>query len=156
MFWPILLFALGIGLIVLEFVLPGAICGISGAVLLVISTWLGISEYPDHALLIVFGEFIGAGLGIAAGLVLLSSSSSAIGLSLDTNLTEELGYTNLASNTNLIGTTGTVMTALRPSGTIVLENGERVDAVSDGNFIEDGQQVIIIEVHGNRVVVERA
>lgn len=155
MFWPILLFALGIGLIVLEFILPGAVCGISGAVLLVISAWLGISEYPDYALLIVFGEFIGAGLGITAGLVLLSSSSAAIGLSLETNLTEELGYTNLASNTNLIGTTGTVMTALRPSGTIVLDNGERIDAVSDGAFIEEGQRVIINEVHGNRVVVDR-
>jgi membrane-bound serine protease (ClpP class) len=35
-------------------------------------------------------------------------------------------------------------------------NGKRVDAVSDGSFIDKGARVRVIEVQGARVVVELA
>jgi membrane-bound serine protease (ClpP class) len=154
MFWPLFLFFLGITLIVLEFILPGIVCGIGGAVLLCVSAALGIAAYPEYTYMIVMGEFIGVALGVALGLVVLSRTSSAIGLSLDTSLSEESGYVNLPSNTALVGRPGMVMTALRPSGTIIVD-GERHDAVSDGDFILEGEAVRVLEVHGNRVVVER-
>ncbi len=155
MFWPLFLFALGISLIVLEFVLPGVVCGIGGAVLLCISAVMGIAAYPDYTFMIITGEFMGLALGVGLGLIVLSKTSSATGLALGTSLSEESGYVNLPSNTALVGRTGLVMTALRPSGTIVVD-GERHDAVSDGDFILEGEAVRVTEVHGNRVVVERS
>tara|TARA_R110001592_G_scaffold49313_1_gene153959 strand:+ start:917 stop:1390 length:474 start_codon:yes stop_codon:yes gene_type:complete len=154
MFWPLFLFVLGISLIILEFVLPGAIAGLAGATLLFISAGMGIAAYPDYAFSIVLGEFFGAAVGIGMGIVLLSRTSSLTGLSLDTNLTAEGGYTNMASNEALVGLQGTVLTALRPSGTIMVGE-ERLDAVSDGDFINEGEGVTVLEVHGNRVVVEK-
>ena len=155
MFWPLLLFFLGISLIVLEFVLPGIVCGIGGAVLLCISAVMGIAAYPDYTFMIIMGEFMGLALGVGLGLIILSKTSSATGLALGTSLSEESGYVNLPSNTALVGRPGLVMTALRPSGTIIVD-GERHDAVSDGDFILEGEAVRVLEVHGNRVVVERA
>lgn len=155
MFWPLLLFFLGITLIVLEFVLPGIICGIGGAILLCISAAMGIAAYPDYTFMIIMGEIMGAALGIGAGLIVLSRTSGATGLALGTSLSEESGYVNLPTNTALVGRVGMVMTALRPSGTIIVDD-ERHDAVSDGDFIDEGQIVRVLEVHGNRVVVERS
>jgi membrane-bound serine protease (ClpP class) len=154
MFWPLFLFFLGVTLIVLEFVLPGIVCGVGGAVLLCISAVLGIAAYPEYTFMIVMGEFMGLALGVGLGLIILSKTSSATGLALGTSLSEESGYVNLPSNTALVGRPGLVMTALRPSGTIIVD-GERHDAVSDGDFILEGEAVRVLEVHGNRVVVER-
>lgn len=154
MFWPIFLFCLGISLIVLEFVLPGVVCGIGGVVLLCISAVMGIAAYPEYTFMIIMGEFMGVALGIGIGLIVLSKTSTTTGLALGTSLSEESGYVNLPSNTGLVGQYGKVMTALRPSGTIVID-GERHDAVSDGDFIDEGEPVRVTEVHGNRVVVER-
>jgi membrane-bound serine protease (ClpP class) len=154
MFWPLFLFFLGISLIVLEFVLPGVVCGIGGAVLLCISAVMGIAAYPDYTFMIIMGEFMGLALGVGLGLIILSKTSSATGLALGTSLTEESGYVNLPTNSALVGRPGLVMTALRPSGTIIVD-GERHDAVSDGDFILEGEAVRVLEVHGNRVVVER-
>jgi len=155
MFWPLLLFFLGIALIVLEFVLPGIVCGIAGAALLVVSAIMGIQAYPDYTFTILIGEFFGAAVGIAGGLFLLTRTSHLTGLSLETSLTEEGGYVNLPSNTALIGRSGVAMTALRPAGTIIVD-GERFDAVSDGDFIGEGETVSVLEVNGNRVVVARS
>jgi membrane-bound serine protease (ClpP class) len=54
---------------------------------------------------------------------------------------------------SLLNCEGTVFTALRPAGTIMVDD-KRVDAVSDGTFIDAKKRVIVTEVHGSRVVVE--
>ncbi len=52
----------------------------------------------------------------------------------------------------MIGKLCTTYTALRPSG-IILVDDERIDAVSDGSFIQKDKQVKIVQVEGTRVVV---
>jgi membrane-bound ClpP family serine protease len=66
---------------------------------------------------------------------------------------EEDGYTNAITDGSLVGRTAVVLTALRPAGTVQLD-GRRIDAVSNGMFIDKDAEVRIVEVHGNRVVVE--
>ncbi len=53
-----------------------------------------------------------------------------------------------------VGTKGIVASALRPSG-IAHFDGERLDVVSEGEFIEAGQSVTIVQVDGNRIVVRQ-
>jgi membrane-bound serine protease (ClpP class) len=55
----------------------------------------------------------------------------------------------------LVGTTGSVLTPLRPAGHALLD-GRRVDVLTRGESIEVGAPVRVIEVLGNRVVVARA
>ncbi|MGH7828030.1 MAG: NfeD family protein [Candidatus Binatia bacterium] len=49
---------------------------------------------------------------------------------------------------------GTALFPLRPAGIAKIEN-ERVDVVSDGEFIDSGAPIIITRVDGNRIVVRR-
>ena len=49
---------------------------------------------------------------------------------------------------------GTAVTDLRPSGTIEVEH-QRLDAVTDGEYLEKGSAVVIKEITGNRIVVEK-
>ena len=55
---------------------------------------------------------------------------------------------------DLVGKTGEVLTELRPSGSILLE-GSPVDVVSEGAFLEKGEQVQVIAVQGSRVIVRK-
>ncbi|HMA59991.1 MAG TPA: NfeD family protein, partial [Halanaerobiales bacterium] len=55
---------------------------------------------------------------------------------------------------DLPGTRGETLTPLRPAG-IVLINGERVDVVSDGGYIDKGKDVEIVSVSGSRIVVRK-
>jgi membrane-bound serine protease (ClpP class) len=53
-----------------------------------------------------------------------------------------------------LGQRGTAASPLRPAGLAHLD-GERVDVVSDGEFIEAGEPLEVIRVDGNRIVVRR-
>ena len=54
-----------------------------------------------------------------------------------------------------VGDTGRAMCELRPAGQMEI-GGNLVDVVSNGTWVPAGRSVRIVEVHGNRVVVEEA
>lgn len=56
-------------------------------------------------------------------------------------------------NPGLLGREGVVEAALHPAGMARID-GRRVDVVSRGGLIENGVRVRVVEVEGNRVVVE--
>ncbi len=53
-----------------------------------------------------------------------------------------------------LGHAGTALTPLHPSGVAWLD-GARVDVVSEGEFIDAGEPVLVVRVDGNRIVVRR-
>jgi membrane-bound serine protease (ClpP class) len=76
-------------------------------------------------------------------------------LILQTGLAAGEGYASPPeTDRKWLGKTGTTVSPLRPSGIADVE-GERVDVVSDGEFIEAGAQIIVSRVDGNRIVVRR-
>lgn len=150
---PLILFIAGIILILSEFFLPGAIMGILGFILVVASTATGVARFPEYSLFIVVGEFTGLIAGILFGLFLITKTRLQDSLVLSNTLSAEDGYSGPAQDPALVGKTGIAHTALRPAGTIMLGE-ERIDAVSDGTFIDVGTKVLVIHVEGNRVVVE--
>jgi len=54
---------------------------------------------------------------------------------------------------DLAGKQGVAVTNLRPAGSAEID-GERYDVVTDGEFVEPGTAVRVLEVEGFRVVVE--
>ena len=54
---------------------------------------------------------------------------------------------------HLEGQTGTTTTQLTPSGKARID-GQLVDVLADGEVIERGTRVVVVEVHGNRIVVQ--
>ncbi len=60
-----------------------------------------------------------------------------------------------ASDVQLVGAVGEVLTPFTPVGTIEIE-GRRINAVWNGVFIEEGARIRVVEVQEDRVVVEEA
>ncbi|HBP90045.1 MAG TPA: peptidase [Nitrospiraceae bacterium] len=77
-------------------------------------------------------------------------------LILETNLQAQEGYeSSPAEDRRWLGKQGVAVSDLHPSG-IARFDGERVDVVSDGTFIDAGQAIEAIQIDGNRVVVRLA
>jgi membrane-bound ClpP family serine protease len=166
----ILLFVLGLILIVLEiFVLPGfGMAGISGIVLVVISLGLAtLEKRPETSVeWMSFGRTLGGvGLGLLgamglAGVVAwyLPNIPYANRLVLrppqELSEDEELGGESVPGHlASLLGAIGSAATTLRPAG--IARFGDRfVDVVSEGNLIEMGSRVQVVEIEGNRIVVK--
>lgn len=76
-------------------------------------------------------------------------------LVLETEMAADAGYASAPErDRRWLGQRGTATSPLRPAGLADLE-GERVDVVSEGEFIEAGEPIEVIRVDGNRIVVRR-
>jgi membrane-bound serine protease (ClpP class) len=76
-------------------------------------------------------------------------------LILETGLPAGQGYASAPEGDRIwVGKGGTALSPLRPAG-IAEVDGERVDVVSDGEFIESGSLIVVSRVDGNRIVVRR-
>jgi len=53
-----------------------------------------------------------------------------------------------------VGDSGVTISTLRPSGK-ALFNGETIDVIADGEFIDQNTEILISEISGNRIVVTR-
>ncbi|MCZ8518715.1 MULTISPECIES: NfeD family protein [Paenibacillus] len=72
---------------------------------------------------------------------------------LSERLTTEQGYVSANRREDLLGATGRSLTSLRPSGTAQFGE-ERVDVVTQGEFMPAGSLLIVTQVEGARVVVK--
>lgn len=158
-----LLVASGIVLLVLEiFVIPGfGLAGIAGigALLAGLSlsligggaTWEFVAMALGRVLISVF-------LALVASLLLLRFLPRlpfGRQLILETGLAAGEGYASAPESDNRwLGKSGTARSPLRPAGIAVID-GERVDVVSDGEFIDVGMPIFVTRVDGNRIVVRR-
>jgi membrane-bound serine protease (ClpP class) len=159
----LLLVATGLVLLAIElFVTPGfGVIGVLGIAALV--GGLGLSLVGAGASWAVVVAAIGRValsllLAIAASLVLLRFLPRLPGgrhLVLQTALGAREGFASAPeSDQAWLGVQGTAVSPLRPAGIADLE-GQRVDVVSDGEFIERGEPIAVVRVDGNRVVVRR-
>ncbi|WP_425501843.1 NfeD family protein [Paraliobacillus salinarum] len=76
-------------------------------------------------------------------------------LALLDQLTEEKGYSTMnRSYKALVGETGNTLTDMRPVGTIRVKDTD-YSAVSNGQWIEKGTPIIVKQVDGTRILVEK-
>jgi membrane-bound serine protease (ClpP class) len=71
---------------------------------------------------------------------------------LSDTLSKEKGFIPSANRDSLLGKKGVSVTTLRPSGTVLID-GERVDVVTDGQFIAVNTNIYVVKVDGSRIVV---
>ena len=151
----IVLFVAGLTLLFSEFLLPGGILGVIGGLTVVASVVVGWMRFPEYGLLIFGGEFVGVVLGLVLAFYVMSKTGARSRLVMGAEQVKSEGYFSPSEDPALVGQVATVQTALRPAGSIMYD-GKRIDAVSDGTFINAGNRVRIIEVEGHRVVCEEA
>jgi membrane-bound serine protease (ClpP class) len=157
----VLLIGIGLLLIAVEvFVLPGfGVAGILGGLALLGglgSSLVGAGATWEAIVTAVGRAALSLLLAILAGLALLRLFPRLPGgrrLILQTGLSSGAGYiSEPEGDRRWLGHRGTVVSPLRPSGIAQLD-GERVDVVSDGDFLEAGTLIEVIRVDGNRIVV---
>lgn len=166
----VVLFMIGFALLFAEvFITPGfGLLGISGIILLLVSLLNAMSwKVPGELLPAVSGDgatieraVLNLALGMAGAAVaaiaagrFLPKSRALRPLVLEQSTNRENGFTSSREHSELIGKTGTAEMNLHPSGRAVFD-GERLNVISRGEFIEKGAAVKISDVHGSRIVVE--
>ncbi|MBI5850797.1 MAG: hypothetical protein HZB39_07165 [Planctomycetes bacterium] len=168
----ILLFFLGLGLLGVEaFVMPGTVIfGLLGFVSLVLALILSQQTFvfPANA---TQEEILTGNLLDLLWLILLVTAGAAAMW----RVLPKLPYFNRAlleppdragtgastrfagvdaSRAQLVGVVGIAATDLRPAGVLALDDGARLDVVSQGEFVRKGARLKVLEVGGNRIVVE--
>lgn len=165
----ILLFLLGAILLIIEiFLIPGfGITGISGIILMLVSLILSLQDFIFPTVSwqwkIIFQNLFSITSGIIGSIVIISILAPLIPktpifkkLSLDASQKEEEGFVafSVKRYKHLIGKTGIAATILRPIGKINID-GEIIEAQSDGEYIEKGEKVQVIEVASNKIIVKK-
>ncbi|WP_392453913.1 nodulation protein NfeD [Chryseomicrobium aureum] len=147
-----LLFALGVILLIAEIFVPFGISGVLGGIAIIGSLYLAGADMTQISIsilialgvaiigMVIIMKFFGRRLKLFNKIILSDSTST------------ERGYVSSIERRELVGSTADTLTPLRPSGTIVIGD-ERLDAVSEGDFIDRNKKVIIRKVEGSRIVV---
>ncbi|MEM9186819.1 MAG: NfeD family protein [Planctomycetota bacterium] len=150
----VMLLLVGLALLVAEVFFPsGGVLGFSSAMALLAAIWFAFQRGVTYAATFTVIEVIGAPVLIYLafkylpytpfGKLLLGEAPSA-----DQVEPKETRH-------RLVGRVGVARSKMLPAGAVEID-GEVVDAVSQGQPIEPGQYVKVVEVSGNRVMVRCA
>lgn len=155
--WSLLtafLYVVGLVLLLVEALMPGfGVAGISG-VILVFASIVMISSSFIEAILFLIGTIVVAALLIVAMYRLGYGKRFVKSMILSTEQKNEQGYVSSKGYEKYLGMQGRVITPLRSAGTVLIE-GDKLDAVSEAEFIDKDTQVEVIRIEGNRIVVKR-
>jgi len=145
----------GILLVLCEVFIPGGVIGILGGVLLAIGIIGGFvheAHGPELGMWLLFGSLVGGLAGLWAWIKFFPRSPMGKRLILQRDAKTWHGYDE--GQSDLLDCEGTAHTPLRPAGTAVI-GGKRIDVVTRGEMIDRRSRIRVIEVSGNRVVVEK-
>ena len=151
---PIIICAvIGIILLVVEFFMPGfGLPGIAGLLLLAASVVLTWMEHGAYAGLVA--TVVVLSLGSAAVIIFLRSATKGRISRSPLMLHDNLSTDEAADMHKYLHRTGITQTVLRPAG-IALIDGDRVNVVSGGEYIQSGAAIRVEEVEGSRVLVRK-
>lgn len=147
------LLMIGLLLIFLEFYLPGAILGIIGGVMIVLSIILFAIQTQS-----VWGVIFYSVASIALLLILvkfaiwkIKRNKEGEGIYLGA---DQEGYVAVSFAKELIGKHGIALTDLRPSGFVLIEE-KRLQAVAKVGFIDKESQVTVVGGEGGHLIVTK-
>ena len=153
---------LGVGLIALGvevFLLPGfGVAGVLGIILIASSMLLAlIGSAPTGADVLQAAAVLAAAMVVTVAVVFgwlrhLPNSPRWSGLFLSHRSQASEGFISAPQRAELVGRAGVALTDLRPSGTAVFDD-ERLDVVTEGEFVKSGSGVTVLRSDGYRLVV---
>ena len=159
----LLLFALGVLLLAVEvFVTPGfGVIGGLGVLSLLAGLALSLlgpgssAEAMVSVITRVLASLLVAAIAAVALLRFLPRTPFGRKLVLETGMTAEQGYVSPpAEDQALLGREGLASSPLHPSGLALIE-GRRIDVVSEGEYIDAGEPIVVTRVDGHRIVVRK-
>ena len=154
----------GAGLVLLgieAFIVPGfGIFGVAGIVAILTGLYMSLlGNIPTTP------DFTRAGWVLASSILLLIASAWALirtlpsssrlaesGIFLPAKTASAIGYESAEVRSDLVGKHGTAITDLRPAGTALIGD-ERIDVVSESEWISAGTPVKVLSAEGYRHIV---
>ncbi|MEM1137655.1 MAG: NfeD family protein [Bacteroidota bacterium] len=166
--WELIAFIVGIVLIGAEiFVIPGfGIAGISGIIitlgalaLMMVDNDVFDFTYVNtnalrNALIATLSGAMGAIIMMFLGASRIADSAIFKRVALQETLDKDEGYTSKFLETDMVGLTGLAQTVLRPSGKVMIED-QLYDAYTRGDFIERGEEIIVVSDAGTSLKVKK-
>lgn len=150
----LLIFIGGIALIGLEMFIPGGIVGTVGVITLVYAIiYVNKSTYYI-AFILVISLILAVILYYVNRNIFHKKLMFLDRLVLNDSISTEDGYVASESRLELLGQKLIAYTDLRPAGVAILDN-EKLDVVTDGDFVEKGNKIEVIRVEGMRIVVKK-
>lgn len=152
--WPVLLQVIGILVMIAEIFIPSlGLLTVISLGLIFYSLYIVFTQISSFAGMVLLGvDIIFIPILIILGIKLMAKSP----LALKKQLSRQDGVVSQKeARVKLLHMIGSAITDLRPAG-IALINNERMDVVTDGEYIDAGMPVIVTDVSGNRIVVERS
>jgi len=148
------LFAAGIMLLAFEVIVPGAILGIIGTVLIIIGVAVSFSQYGTDGGLIATAVALGlTAVTLYLEFVLLPKSRVAKKLSL-TDTVSATSQPAVADRAAVIGRQATAITALVPTGYVELD-GRRYEAFARHGHAQPGERLDVIDLDNFRLIVSK-
>ena len=148
----ILLFLLGMALLLVELVIPGfGLAGAPGLIALLASLFLSFRDVRS-ATYVVGGALLMTLAVAAVGMRYVKRSRTFSQVVLKTRQWREEGYTAPSDLDRWVGKQGRAVSPLRPGGVIEVE-GQRLDASTEGEYLEPGTPVEVVRSEGLRIVV---
>jgi membrane-bound ClpP family serine protease len=148
---PIILQLMGVLVIIAEIILPsGGLLSLLALAIFGYSFYLIFTDFTTTVgVVFIVVDLITIPILLVVGLKLLAKSPAT----LSTQLSKAQGVSSQAPGIEaFMGQSGIASTALRPAGTAHI-NGQRVDVVSRGEFIEKDAPILVIGVTGNQIIV---
>lgn len=151
---PFVWLILGLGLIVAEFYLPGAILGILGGAFVLISvvTFALATNSPLYIMLFLIGTGLAVIAAIKFALWSVKNNQSRFNIYSDN---AQDGYTASSFDQTAIGKKGVVLTDLKPGGYILVD-GKQHQALSRTGYLVKGTEVDVIGGQEESLLVKQS
>lgn len=140
---PFILLFLGLVLILIEFFIPGAVIGIIGSLLVLISIFIFASQTDSLIAIIffIFGAAVSVGLLIRFALWRIVNAKPGYSIYLRD---DQEGYQASQYDASVIGKKGIVLSDLKPGGYILIDDVQH-QAISISGYISKGSEVLVID-----------
>ena len=128
-----------------------------GVILLIVEVYAPGFGLPGLAGLLFCAAGIAVMVAAAFGFTLYSASKGRLSRSkllLNDAVTEKAGYADFDALGDWVGKQGVAISPLRPAGVVEIE-GKRLDVVTRGEFLAEGESVRIAQVQGRQIIVCR-
>jgi len=151
---PLIIFLGGAVLILIEVIIPGfGFPGAGGIITIIISIIVASGSFERAIGTLSISILITT---IAIFLLIRYGPKNSLFSKIVLNAKQgKMGrYVSTVSREDYLNMEGVTVTDLRPVGTIDIK-GDRIEAVSEGDFIEKGSKVRVQKIHGFRVIVRK-
>ncbi len=153
----VVLLSLGLFFIFLELFVPGGIVGSIGAILMGTAIIMCFNHYGASTGVAVFlGSCVFTVIAVVLFIKIFPHTAEGKWIIMSDTLVKAKGsHSDTNAHESLIGVEGISESQLRPAGIATL-NGERLDVMTEGDFVEPNTPIRVLRVDGNRIVVERS